>query len=309
MRLLRWLLVLLLVLAVAATIWGLRQNPEHQTLNAAARAGVAGQFVGGPLGVTHYEVTGPDSGSVVVLVHGFSVPMYIWDSLFTTLGDAGYRTIRYDVLGRGWSDRPDVPYDGSTYDAQLEALLDSLHVTEPAHVIGLSFGGFVTGHFTATHRSRVASLTLIDPAASSSAVPKMLHWPVLGSWIWQTTQVPHMAEGQSSDFLHPEHFPGWPDAYRPQMQYKGFGRALLRTVFTSSRTSFDSLYGVVGRTGVPTLLVWGRQDPTVRFALSDNVRRAIPQAEFFPVDSSGHLPHMEQAPQVRERVLRFLGEQ
>ena len=36
-----------------------------------------------------------------------------------------------------------------------------------------------------------------------------------------------MADNQLSDFLHPERYPDWADQYRPQMRYKGFGRALL----------------------------------------------------------------------------------
>ncbi|MES2124492.1 MAG: alpha/beta hydrolase [Gemmatimonadota bacterium] len=299
-------ILLLLVLIVAVVAWGASKNPEHATLDAAAREGVAGQFSGSTLGVTHYEVAGPDSGAVVVLVHGFSVPMYIWDSLFTTLANAGYRTIRYDLLGRGWSDRPDAAYDGAMYDQQLDELLDSLHVTKPINLMGLSFGGFVTGHYVATHAKRVNTLTLIDPAASTSHPPAWLGWPVVGSWIWQTTQVPSMADNQASDFLHPERFPGWADAYRTQMRYRGFGRALLRSVHTMELTDFDSLYAATGRTGVPALLVWGKQDSTVPFTKAAVVRGGIPQVEFFPVDSSGHLPHMEQAPLVRARVLEFL---
>ncbi|MBA2627889.1 MAG: hypothetical protein H0U85_07735 [Gemmatimonadales bacterium] len=114
-----------------------------------------------------------------------------------------------------------------------------------------------------------------------------------------------MADNQASGFLHPEHFPGWAGQYRPQMAFKGFGRSLLRSVLTMSRTSFDTLYAAAGRTGVPALLVWGKQDQTVPIALAGVVRRGIPQIEFFPVDSSGHLPHIEQAPLVRAKLLAF----
>ena len=179
-------------------------------------------------------------------------------------------------------------------------------MTQPVNLMGLSFGGFVTGHYVATHAARVNTLTLIDPAASSSRLPVVLALPGLGDWAWQTMRVPGMADNQASDFLHPERFPGWVDAYRPQMHYRGFGRALLRSVQTMSRTDFDSLYARAGRTGVPALLVWGKQDPTVPIAKSSVVRGGIPQIEWFPVDSSGHLPQMEQAPLVRARVLQFL---
>ncbi|HNV74000.1 MAG TPA: alpha/beta hydrolase [Gemmatimonadaceae bacterium] len=305
-RLLRALAVLVaLVIAGGAAAWVVK-NPEQVLLDDATRAGAPGRFVRLSDGATHYEVAGPDTGRVVVLVHGFSVPMYIWDSTFMALSAAGYRTVRYDVFGRGWSDRPDGAYDGPMFDRQLDELLDSLHVTGPVDLMGLSYGGFVTGHYTAGHRERVRTLTLVDPVATSSPMPSIITTPLLGTWLWQVTRVPGMADNQASDFLHPQDFPGWADRYRPQMRFKGFGRALLRSAVTASSTNFDSLYAGVARTGVPVLLIWGRQDQTVTFDKSEVVRRAIPSLVFFPVDSAGHLPHLEQTALVNARLFDFL---
>ena len=305
-RILRVLATTLVFLLAGAVAFGMWQNPERSTLDAEARTRAPGEFVASGGGFTHYEIGGPDTGRVAVLVHGFSVPSYIWDSTFKALTEAGIRTIRYDLLGRGWSDRPDAAYDGAFYDAQLSALLDSLRVTQPVDLMGLSFGGFVTAHFTASYPSRVRTLTLVDPASSTATVPGVLKAPVVGPWIFQTLRVPGMAEGQSSDFLHPERYPTWADQYRPQMRYRGFGRALLRTVHTLSETNFDSLYARAGRTSVPVLLIWGEQDQTVPIALSAVARRNIPQLEYFPVDSAGHLPHIEQSAIVHARLLAFL---
>lgn len=296
---------LVLVFAGAAGYWAW-VNPESTTLDAATRNGVPGQFIALSHGTTHYETGGPDTGRVVVFVHGFSVPAYIWDSTFRALGAAGFRTIRYDLYGRGWSDRPDAAYDGALYDAQLNELLDSLRIAGPVDLMGLSFGGFVTAHYVAGHRERVRTLTLVDPVSGGGSLPALLKVPFVGAYIWQVSQVPGMADNQASDFLHPERFPNWAELYRPQMRYRGFGRALLRSAETNSRTDFDTLYARVAQTGVPVLLVWGKQDQTVKFELSDVVRRNIPAVEFFPVDSAGHLPHMEQAPLVNARLLAFL---
>src|SRR5215471_8625837 len=73
-----------------------RRNPETRTLDDAARRSATGKFVRLSDGVTHYEVSGPDSGAPVVLVHGFSVPYYIWDSTAAALSSRGYRVLRYD---------------------------------------------------------------------------------------------------------------------------------------------------------------------------------------------------------------------
>lgn len=305
-RILRALAITLVLLFAGAVAFGMWRNPERSTLDAEARTGAPGQFVASGTGLTHYEMGGPDTGRVAVLVHGFSVPSYIWDSTFKALTEAGIRTVRYDLFGRGWSDRPDAAYDGAFYDAQLSALLDSLHVTQPVDLVGLSFGGFVTAHFTRSHPTRVRTLTLVDPVSSTATVPGLLTMPIVGAWFFQTLRVPGMAEGQTSDFLHPERYPNWADQYRPQMRYRGFGRALLRTIRTLSETDFDSLYAGTGRTSVPALLIWGEQDQTVPIARSAVARRNIPQLEYFPVDSAGHLPHIEQSALVHARLLSFL---
>ncbi len=304
-RFVRFSVVTLAVVIAALVGYSAWKNPEQGPLNAAARIGVPGQFVALSGGVTHYDITGPDTGRVVVLVHGFSVPSYIWDSTSTALGTAGYRVIRYDLFGRGWSDRPDAAYDGAMYDVQLDELLDSLRITQPIDLVGLSFGGFVTSHYTSTHAARVRTLTMVDPASSTPELPVYLSWPVVGSWVWQTTLVPGMAEGQASDFLHPERFPTWADQYRPQMRYDGFGRALLRTEFALSHTNFGELFAAVSKTGVPVLLVWGKQDTTVPIALSEVARTNIPGIDFFPVDSAGHLPHIEQSALVHAKMQAF----
>lgn len=305
-RLLIGLAAALVLLLAGAFGYGVYKSPETNHLDDAARANAPGRFVELTHGMTHYEQRGPEGGRQVVLVHGFSVPYYIWDSTSVRLSDAGYRVLRYDLFGRGTSDRPRTDYDGALYDEQLQELLDSLEIRGPVDLVGLSFGGFVTSHFVGSHPDRVRTLTLIDPMSAGGELPGLLELPVVGPWLWKVRYVPGMADGQLTDFLHPENYPTWVDRYRPQMRYRGFGRALLSTLRMTSTLDFDSLFAGVSRTGVPVLLVWGRQDRTVPFPMSDVVRRNIPSAEFFPVDSAGHLPHIEQAALVHDRLIDFL---
>jgi pimeloyl-ACP methyl ester carboxylesterase len=294
---------LLLAVALGYGVW---RSPEKAALDATARGGARGHFIRLPQGMTHYELAGPDSGRTVVLVHGFSVPYYIWDSTASALSEAGYRVLQYDLYGRGLSDRPKATYDGAFYDEQLDALLDSLGIAGPVDLVGLSFGGFVVSHFVSGHAFRVRTLTLVDPMSQRPQPSGLLRAPIIGPWLWKVTVVPGLPEGQMTDFLHPENYPTWMDQYRPQMRYKGFGRALLSTVLMTSHVDFDEFYAAVAETGVPVLLIWGRQDQTVRFELSDVVRRNIPALEFVPVDSAGHLPHIEQAQLVNARLVTYL---
>jgi pimeloyl-ACP methyl ester carboxylesterase len=302
------LLVAAIVVICAAAAYQVR-NPERRELDDSARQTAGGHSVRLSDGVTYYDIAGPDSGQRVLLAHGFSVPSYIWDSTAKALSEAGFRVARYDYYGRGFSDRPDVDYDADLFDRQLVQLLDSLGWKDKVDFVGLSMGGWVTGTFAGRHPDRVRSLTLVDPVAGGpSQVGTMLRLPVIGPFIFQTLAVPGMADGQLSDFYEPARWPGWPDQYRAQMQYRGFGRALLSTRRHMAAVSLDSVYGKVGSLGTPTLLIWGTDDHTVPISNAASVRKAIPQAQYHPIEKAGHLPHMERADVVNPLLIGFLKE-
>ncbi|MFM7857386.1 MAG: alpha/beta fold hydrolase, partial [Flammeovirgaceae bacterium] len=99
-----------------------------------------GNFIQLSAGYTYYEYSNPQVDTVVVLVHGFSVPSFIWDSTYSAASQRGYATLRYDNFGRGYSDNPDVVYDVALFSQQLHELLDSLQITKPITLVGLSDG-------------------------------------------------------------------------------------------------------------------------------------------------------------------------
>lgn len=282
------------------------RDPESRVLDDAARTAAGGSYVPLPDGRTHYDISGPVDGPRVMLVHGFSVPAYIWDSTVVALTAAGYRVARYDTYGRGFSDRPDTRYDLDLFARQLTGVLDSLGWREPVHLVGLSFGGPITATFTRRTPERVRTLTLVDPAAGPTGMmPWYLRLPWMGERLWQALVVPTLAEGQLSDFVVPTQWPDWPDRYRVQMQYRGFGRSLLRTRLALGGSDTDTLYAAVGATRRPVHLVWGTLDQTVAVTWADSVRRAIPHAQYLPVEGAGHLPHMEQSALVHAAMHAF----
>jgi pimeloyl-ACP methyl ester carboxylesterase len=302
-------LPVLLVLGLCGAY--LARNPEQRELTDTDRATAPGASVRLGLGVTQYELREPASGvapagRTAVLVHGFSVPSYIWDSTAIALAQAGVRVLRYDLYGRGFSDRPDARYDAALFTRQLSELLDSLRIADRVDLMGLSMGGWVTATFVATHPQRVRTLTLVDAVAEDSEVPLLVRLPGIGPIVWQTFAVPGMPAGQLTDFVHPERFPDWADRYVPQMQYRGFGRALRSSAIELAADDLDSVYARAGRTGVPVLILWGREDAAVPLAASERIRRAIPGAELVVIDSAGHLPHIERADMVNPVLLRFL---
>lgn len=300
------LLIVVIVAALLSVLYRTR-NPERVTLDDPARQQAPGRFVTLADGRTHYDVAGPEDGQRVMLVHGFSVPSYIWDTTSAALAAAGFRVARYDTYGRGYSDRPDVAYTSDLFDRQLQQLLDSLGWRDKVHLVGLSFGGPVTSIFAGRHTERVKSLTLIDPVAGRrDPVPALFRFPAFGQALWQMLAVPDMAVGQFGDFVEPAKWPDWPQRYRVQMQYRGFGRALLSTLIEAQGVSLDTVYARVGSSGIPTLLIWGMEDKTVPIEQAEVVKRAIPNVQYHPIERAGHLPHMERPDVVNPLLIGFL---
>ena len=282
---------------------------ETNQLNKATRSQAPGQFVSLVDGMVHYEMVGPADAQTVVLVHGFSVPYYIWDPTFAALTEAGFRVLRYDLYGRGYSDRPDVVYGQDLYDRQLVNLLQALHIEKPVDLVGLSMGGPIATTFTDRHPSQVRRLMLIDPAGFTSQKAwsaRLIQMPVLGEWLLNWFGDKILVSKLDQDFYQPAQLAQFTKKYRTQMQYKGFKRALLSTLRSGILGDLGQTFFRVGQQKRPVLLIWGEHDHTVPFALNEKVRAAIPHAEFHAIAQAAHIPHYERPEIVNPILLRFL---
>lgn len=311
MRFLRWTIAVLFAGGFLALVTYRIKDPERRRLDDAARAMAPGRFVRLAEGITHYETAGPDTGRVVLLAAGFSVPSYIWDSLFQGLSDSGLRVVRYDYYGRGWSDRADAAYDQELFVRQLSELLDSLGIVEPIDLAGLSFGGAIVTSFTDRHPDRVGTLIYVDPVFNTG---RPLPPEERSAWAWNIHMVfrggsEAMATGQPDDFLHPERHPDWVARYRAQQQFRGTRETLRRTraAIAVAPHQAEQLRRL-GAADRPVLIVWGKHDPVAPFEGNRALRAALPRATFVPVDSAAHLPHLEQPRVVVPAVVRFLRE-
>jgi pimeloyl-ACP methyl ester carboxylesterase len=81
---------------------------EKEELNEQTREQLDGEFIELSGGMTHFELRGEKGAKTIVLVHGNAVPYASWDNTVDALVEAGFRVLRYDVFGHGFSDRPDL---------------------------------------------------------------------------------------------------------------------------------------------------------------------------------------------------------
>ena len=283
---------------------------ETKELNELTRREASGAFVQLSDGFTHYELSNLGAQETVVLVHGFSVPYFIFDPTFEFLTQSGFRVVRYDLFGRGFSDRPDTRYNIDLFVRQLGDLLDALHIRRPVSLAGLSTGGPITAAFTARFAERVSKLILIDPVGARpfalSRILKVAAMPLVGETIVGLLGNAGVARRIAASSVTPENIGEFGERYLVQMQYKGFRRAILSTIRCRMLDSFLEVYERIGKMKKPVLLLWGRNDTTVPFHHSAILRAAMPEVEFHAIENSGHIPHYEKPEEVNPILFDFL---
>lgn len=260
-------------------------------------------------GFTHYQWQGPENGPKVVLIHGFSSPYFVWDKTISALAEEGFRVLRYDLYGRGLSDRPQTQYTGDLFDRQLTQLLDSQGVTGPVDLVGLSMGGAIVMNFTDRHPERVARIVLFAPAGLNKlpVVSNLLLLPGFGEWfmraygdIFITYAVPNQITET------PSILPLFKDAYRKQLQYKGYKRAILSTFRHGPLTSIEEVYARVGQQNRRGLLLWGANDTVVPVKLHERVLQLIPWLNFHMIPGSGHCSCYQSPEEINPILVHFL---
>lgn len=282
---------------------------EIRELDDNARSQTSGNFMRTPSGVTHYQQYGKGGSPLTVLIHGFSVPYFIWNPTFDALRHAGLRVMRYDLFGRGFSDRPDKRYDSDLFVTQLTELLDALGESAPVNIVGLSMGGAIAVGFTDRYPERVAKLVLMDPAGTPFKMPatyRLLRTPFIGEWLMDRYAERYIISGLADDFFMRMDITDFVAQYRVQMKYAGFRRALLSTLRHGPLGSMWEAYQRVGQHARPALLIWGEKDRTVPFERHTQVLEAMPNIRFVSVPDSGHVPHLERPDVVNPLLIDFL---
>lgn len=289
--------------------WDFIYRGESRDIDAAVRAVTEGSFISLSQGHTHYQICGPDTARPVVLVHGFSVPYFIWDQTFDALQAAGRRVLRYDLFGRGYSDRPHARYNLPFFVDQLEALLDSLHLTQ-VDLVGLSMGGVIAAAFAVRSPRRVHRLALIDPIGTEPMPLGPLYraalLPGVSELVLSILATDQMVEGLAGDFFDASEVERFKDRYRTQMRYRGFKRAIISTLRNHAVSGSPETYQQLGELNMPVLLVWGRQDRTLPIEQSAAILKRVPRAQFEIIEGSGHIPNCERPEAFHPLLLKFL---
>jgi 3-oxoadipate enol-lactonase len=265
----------------------------------------AGPAEAGPASF-HVEVHG--NGPPLVLVQGLGYAVWAWREQIPAFSRRR-RTIAFDNRGAGRSFKPRGPYSIELLADDAATVLRA-HADEPAHVLGISMGGYVAQTLALRHPELVRSLVLgMTSAGGPAAVP--VPESTLSVWLEHAGKPPE-EYARATAWL--SFAPGWTDE-QPD-EYEEILRARLEypTPPEAWRAQYDACNAFVERGApveeirVPTLVVHGDADRVVPVENGRLLARRIPGARLVELRGRGHLAFLEGPEEFNAAVESFLDE-
>ena len=251
-----------------------------------------GNFLELKNGYTYFNINNRSSENTLVFIHGFSVPSYIWDKTYNSAKEKGYKVIKLDLYGRGFSDNPDLDYTDELFANQVIELLEALEIKN-ATFLGLSNGGRVISKIADLKPNIVEKLIYVS-ASSFNSHKELENKNVSEDEIkdFIENKYPTISSGQLSDFKYPENYPNWDDKYEELLKFNGFARALISTL--KNHINLDSENKEISDSNKTVYTIWGDSDSVVVYnQIKDKLNKLLPNRFEYIVPNSGHLPHIE----------------
>jgi pimeloyl-ACP methyl ester carboxylesterase len=254
----------------------------------------------------HVHDSGPRDAPAVILIHGFGSSLQTWDAWAQSLS-RHWRVIRFDLPGSGLSaPDPAADYTDARTMQLLLALLDTLGV-QRASIIGHSIGGRIAWTFASQHPDRTDRLVLIAPDGFASPgfdYGKAPEVPAVMGLMRYVMPRPLLRMNLGPAYANPNFLTdALVERYDDLLRAPGARQAVLdrmrQTVLVDPRP-------LLARIRAPTLLVWGEKDAMIPIANAADYTKALADAHFVTIASSGHLPQEEAAAESLAAVEAFL---
>ena len=235
----------------------------------------------------YYEVSGPQDGAPVILLHHGLGSILSWDEQVPSLAEAGYRVFAYDRWGHGKSDlRPSFAMPEFREDLEdLQSLMVLLQIDRTC-LIGHSDGGTISLYFAALYPDLAACLVTV--AAHTYVEPKM---------------EPSLLEVQAAYRENRRFGRGMARAHGDK------GQAVLQNWFDGwakeSNRTWD-MRPILGQITCPALIIQGMEDEHATPQHAVNTAASIPGAEIWLVPEVGHMLPQDKSSDFNRKVLEFL---
>jgi haloalkane dehalogenase len=259
-------------------------------------------------GIAFREALPSSNGGLVpaLCLHGFPETSYMWRDVLAALADSGRRAVAPDLPGFGDS-RPDPP---GTWERQIEAV-ERFRVAlglERVGVVVHDWGGLIGLRWACEHPRAVAALVI----SNTGFFPN-------GKWHGMARSLRTPGEGEALlDALTEDGFaqmlaslsPGF-DAATAAEYWKSFAteagkRAALDLYRSGDFEKLEPYEGQLASLGVPTLILWGADDPFAPIAGAHRFQREIPHADLVIVEGAGHFVYADEPQRCARQVAEFL---
>ncbi|MPY69846.1 MAG: alpha/beta fold hydrolase [Alphaproteobacteria bacterium] len=247
-------------------------------------------------------------GPMVLFLHGIGGNRTNWHLQLPALAPH-FTACAWDARGYGLSDDYEGDLDFGDFSGDICRLLDRFEV-DRAHICGLSFGGRVAQDFYPRHPDRVATLVLCDtfagedpddPRASRSQTPEEFVEARIRPYL-EGAKPAEQAPRSVAKLMSPNRSE---DAYRRAV-------AASETLHVDSyiktvRASADyNRVETLGSIAVPTLLVFGEDDPLTPPDIGRYMQERIAGSRLVLIEGAGHMTNLEKPDAFNEAVLDFL---
>ncbi len=173
----------------------------------------------------------------------------------------------------------------------------------PVDVIGFSLGGWIAAEMAAADAGQFRSMTLVAPGGVRPPQGEILDLFIvtgrayLDASVHDASATPEFASLYGGEAT-PEQFEAWEDA-------RAESARLAWKPYMHNPSLPHLLEGVEG---LPTLIVWGREDGIIPVSAGEAYARAITGSELLVLDGCGHRPEIEQASSFVSSLRAFLAQ-
>jgi 2-hydroxy-6-oxonona-2,4-dienedioate hydrolase len=257
---------------------------------------------------TRYLASGAADKPALLLLHGTGGHAEAYTRNLRAHGEH-FRTYAIDLLGHGWTDKPDVPMEIPAYVDHLARVLDALGLSR-AHISGESLGGWVAARFAIEHPHRTGRVILntaggsrADPQVMSRLKELTLRAATDPSWDFVKARLEwlmHDKRHVNDDLIATRQAiyaaPGAAEAMKRALTLQEM-EVRLRNLLTPEDW---------GRIRAETLVLWTDHDPTNPVAEGERIAAMIPGAKFALMKGCGHWPQWEDGATFDAIQIQFL---
>jgi 2-hydroxy-6-oxonona-2,4-dienedioate hydrolase len=257
---------------------------------------------------TRYVEAGRPDAPALLLLHGTGGH---WETFARNLGPFSqhFRTVAFDMVGNGFSDRPDTGYEISLYADHLRAVMDVLSI-ERASLAGTSLGSWVAAAFALAHPQRVEKMVLMSVAGLVATAENMARIRAQRraavehpDWVTIKAMFDHLLADESNRL--PDLVALRQAIYRQPGMVDTMEHTLVlqdpdirdRNLLTEDQWRSITM---------PTLTIASGQDLSEYSNTSRRVAELIPGARVVEMAGVKHWPHFEDADRFNELALAFL---